>query len=865
MYFFDTETCGFHGPAVLLQYALDDGPITLHEIFYEPIIDTLMLLEEMAEHPEGVCGFNLAYDWFHVVKIYTMLTELAKVVGDREEPRHHIKLLAELEPQARDGQCLRPATAMDLMLHARKGPYQSTMDRKEIRIRRVPRQLSYPLSQELERRIPLKDIYFARSKTKGAKWKIYDIKRSDTGQADPDFVDICLKFQPSSALKAICVDAGISRFERLMFEDHFDEIPKPLEKGWAPFALAVGDPNNYYYGKIGKKKGYAWPQVVMEHVYHWRFHPQAREYAEDDVSDTRGLYKHFDSPPAGDDDSVLACMVGAVRWRGFAINEEEIRKLQAAELEKVQKAPKAPHQVYHYISEVMSDIEVKALRDKDGKPSTKKTVLERIEKLTSDCSCVKVENVLEKAEGYQGEMGDVTMVRRKKKIADPDCKSCKGTGKIKHLAADRATLVLNARKAQNKNVLYSKLLDAGRLHPSASVIGSLSGRMSGRTEVGDGQRASSINALGIQHDKVIRRAFPLAFGGLQLNGGDFDAYEVSIADAAYDDEDLRNELLTCFVCSKPRQVSEYDDVNCPHCGARQGWCEGCEEVRVEKDGDICAKCNDVLKGIEGTLRKIHGLFAMELFPPNDYNQILATKGTADDLYDKGKRGIFSQFYGGDENTLVERIGVELEEAKEASRRFKRRYKGVGAEYERCYENHCSMRQPGGIGSAVEWHEPADYVESLTGFRRYFTLENKITKALFTMAENPPKPWLKMKIKVVRRDRQQQIGNAIRSALFAAAFQIQAQCMRAALNHRIQSTGAILTKQLQRLIWELQPVGVHNWVVQPFNVHDEIMCPSLPEVAGQIEEIVESFVKATKALIPLIKMAWQTNMSNWAEK
>ena len=78
------------------------------------------------------------------------------------------------------------------------------------------------------------------------------------------------------------------------------------------------------------------------------------------------------------------------------------------------------------------------------------------------------------------------LIRKTKKIPKSDCKVCKGTGKIKHLAAKRASLVLNARKAQNKNVLYNKLLDAGRLHPSASVIGSLSGRMSGRTEVGDG-------------------------------------------------------------------------------------------------------------------------------------------------------------------------------------------------------------------------------------------------------------------------------------------------------------------------------------------------------------------------------------------
>ena len=173
-----------------------------------------------------------------------------------------------------------------------------------------------------------------------------------------------------------------------------------------------------------------------------------------------------------------------------------------------------------------------------------------------------------------------------------------------------------------------------------------------------------------------------------------------------------------------------------------------------------------------------------------------------------------------------------------------------------------MRQPKARGK-VEWNEPKEYVESLTGFRRYFSLEHKITRALFDLAESPPDEWLALKIKVRRRDRDQTIGGAVRSALFAAAFQIQAQCMRAALNHEIQSTGAILTKQLQRLIWDIQPYGVHEWLVQPMNVHDEIMCPN--KVPEKLTGIVEDFVEDTKSLIPLIKMSWVEKLKDWSGK
>ena len=61
------------------------------------------------------------------------------------------------------------------MLHARKGPYESTMNRDPIIIRRVPNALAFQLAAELDKKIPLKPIYFARMK-EGGNWKVEDIK-----------------------------------------------------------------------------------------------------------------------------------------------------------------------------------------------------------------------------------------------------------------------------------------------------------------------------------------------------------------------------------------------------------------------------------------------------------------------------------------------------------------------------------------------------------------------------------------------------------------------------------------------------------------------------------------------------------------
>jgi len=154
---------------------------------------------------------------------------------------------------------------------------------------------------------------------------------------------------------------------------------------------------------------------------------------------------------------------------------------------------------------------------------------------------------------------------------------------------------------------------------------------------------------------------------------------------------------------------------------------------------------------------------------------------------------------------------------------------------------CSMRQPGGIGSKVEWHEPSDYAESMFGFRRYFTIENRVAKTLFQIAEKPPKHWLDAKIKVVRRERVQTAYGACQSALFACAFAVQSACMRAASNHYIQSPGADMTKELEVRIWSLQPQGIHNFVVLPCNIHDEIACPALEEKTENIKNIVDVFV------------------------
>ncbi len=763
MIYMDSETCGLHGVPVIFQFAEDDGPVHIHDIWRSPAWTTLELIERFTE--SDFCGFNVAFDWFHICKIYTMLTLL------REPdvfPEDRINELGVIEEQARfQDICLKPKRCCDIMLHARKGPYQSLMDRDDIRIKRVPTPIAWALAKELERRITFDDIYFAKAKDPFApRWKVYDIKKPD-GSINPDFKDIKLRFRASGALKNLYRHAFKVTDKMFTFRDV--EVERrfwPEEYGYAPFALAVAP----YYQSDKKWRG-SWPEVIEQHILHWGFNSDARKYAGDDVHYTRRLHvEHFNSPEPGDDDSELAAMVAASRWRGFAVDLDKIRELKSVAFKKIKDTPIAPRQAKIYIQQVMDPIEKLGFQG-----STKKVVLEDIAKnWMMDCDCNHSEI----------------------------CEKCRGTGEYKHPAAVRAEEVLDARKAGKEIELYDKLIRAGRFHASFRVIGTLSSRMSG----GDG-----LNPQGIKHTKDVRAAFTLADFPLSvLSIGDFKSFEVSIAVAVFDDPVLNQELQSG--------------------------------------------------------KKIHALFACELYPEKTYEMILASDGSpVKDYYDDGKKGVFQVIYGGDENTLKNKLGIPIERGKPAFDGFMFKHPRVKAFGDEVYKDHACLKQPGGIGTAVEWHNPKEYAETLVGFKRYFTLEYRICKALYTLAQNPPQSIKSAKIKVIRRERIQTAGGAAQSALYGAAFNIMSAIVRQVKNHHIQSFGATITKAGQRSIWELQPVGINPWYVQPMNIHDEIACPTRPGYEDRVEQQIQNSVQSYRNQVPLLAIDWIKQASSWAGK
>jgi len=767
--FLDSETCGLHSMMVLLQYAVEDGPIILYEVWQHPVRETLALIEWLCENT--IVFFNAAFDWYHVCKIYTIFS----LCDPDWLPCEHIQEIAMLESKGRDGPCIKPAGVCDLLLHSRRGPYQSLMARKNIHIKRIPTALAGALAQELEKQIEFDGIYFAKRADKTApRWKVTDIVAN--GKVNPDFKDVVLKFNTSGGLKALAEFALKIPPKHYYSDIELDGSWRPYELGFAPFCTAISQPPDWTcYDTEGKVIGMAWPALIHKHIDHWHTNETAREYASDDIVYTRKLYKHFDCE-LNDTDSVLACMVGSVRWHGFIIDIPGIESLLQKATAIVALAPinvNKPHAVRKYVTEAMDDIECIILEE-----STKKQNLEQIANWV-----IETEEVCTKCSGK-------------------GCIRC-NNGKLQpslHPAAIRAKEILDIKVASKEIELYVKLLKAGRFHASFKVIGTLSSRMAG---------ADGLNPQGIKHAEEVRRMFPLAWDNYILCGGDFDAFEVTLADAVFDDPALRQTL------------------------------------------------------IEG--KKIHALLGVELFPGKTYQEIVDSDGQAIDLYTKAKQGFFGFLYGGDFTTWNKRIGIDLNNAKKAYDKWCAKYPGIGKARMRIYDAFCSMRQPGGIGTQVVWHKPADYVETFLGFKRYFTLENKICEALFNLANKPPSAWRQCPIKVVRRDRVQTAGGALASALYGCAFQIQANNMRAANNHLIQSPGAEITKNVQRKIWDLQPAGVHEWKVALMNIHDEIICVTHPDAVEDVANTVAEAVESFRPQVPLIGIKWQTSLKNWTEK
>lgn len=337
--FFDTESIGFYGPTVTIQYCIDDGKPVLWNIWDHSVQDTLDLIEMHLENE--MYGFNLVHDAFHYFRTYNVLSNLPRL--HVPEPLDYY----DVERESLDRYCLRPYKACDLLLVGRRTKLQATMNQKKITMRKVPRVLAEFLSTTLKETIEIPSIYFSK-KSRGYEWKIVPLIKGTGNEAtqigdeiDENFVNLKLEFAPSSSLKHVMQFLGHE-------VEHFSELnfPKVKEYSWFP---TQGD----------------WIDVIRDHLHIWRNDPRAVQYALNDPVYTREMYKYLDCPEAGDIESELTFNVGGAHWRGYTIDRRRCER-RLKRLHLLNKAPinvNSPRQVKVWLGESADAYEKQLLTD----------------------------------------------------------------------------------------------------------------------------------------------------------------------------------------------------------------------------------------------------------------------------------------------------------------------------------------------------------------------------------------------------------------------------------------------------------------------------------------------------------------------
>lgn len=756
MIWYDTETCGFHGMAVTIQYQDDNNPIVVHDVWERTVGETLDLIEYMMD--QTLVGYNLSFDHFHLSKLYTTFRLLPRQA--RPESIIHDVYLAE--EQGRFGPCLKPAEAIDLMCDVRHSKFQSGMGKYQWKLNKIHKSVVRRVLEYLNNNTHL-DGYLHRSDDPIWHAEIIENKRGEW--IDQDFRNIIGAIKPSTGLKSICAqvfDKPVHYFQEVMPPSRH----MPVELGYIPYAKGIVDmegwPTQDPPPAVTKKYKGTWPLWINFHKLHWK-RSLPRKYATQDVEWTRKLYDYFceeyGRPLYETNDSALTCCVASCRWRGYDLNLEKL-KLNRDDL-KDQIVPEivAPSKAQKYLIAAMNDFELKTyMSDKKLEGSTKRPVLETLSKWKILCDeCLENENI-------------------------DGCEECPS-----HEVAIRAKKILESRKLTSKVRTYNKLLLSSRFHPSFIVPGTKSNRMSGG--------GAGFNSQGIDRTDEMRSCFTLANRelGESLAGGDFEGFELTICDAIYSDPNWHKMLL--------------------------------------QD------------------KKVHALFGVDLYGMT-YEEIMATQGAPDSAYNKAKSGLFLLLYGGDHGGLEYKLEVSNKRAMKAEQMFFIAYPEILKRREEIFKLYRPLRDD------FSWIEPKDYIETIFGHRRYFTVEWNICRLLYKLNQSADN-LIKDDTMCMRVEgRRQTVAGAVKSASLGCIKKIQKKASRAAINQEIQGPGADCTKSVQKAIWDLQPCGISEWIVQPMNIHDEVPCVVHdPGYVPLVEKAVYGQVEKLKEKIPLLKLSW----------
>lgn len=368
-------------------------------------------------------------------------------------------------------------------------------------------------------------------------------------------------------------------------------------------------------------------------------------------------------------------------------------------------------------------------------------------------------------------------------------------------SAPIARAMLDFGKYKQRRDQCVKVLECrtGRVHPSLRVMGTATVRMGGE---------GGLNWQGIAHVEGKQR-FGIRAAVEADCGGDFDALEITIAAAAYKDEQLQSDLdsLIDLHCMAASMLPE---------AIRDGWIY---ERLVE------------LKKKDPTAQRLRNL---------------------------GKTVNFGILYGAAWPKIQETVGCTEIEAKELLERFYARYKGIGA-YRKSAEAMV-MTADTDKWTADSVGQMRAECTDLTGYTRAWAFEKQVADLLWRMGHRKWRTGLNGSVVRSQEKGAQAIDQAIRSALLGSAIAIQNATCRQMCNSPVQSSGANMTKILMARLWSALRIPI-------LNVHDELILSgqSAPgETAQRADRIAQEFLTEWRRAVPSlnIKMA---PLKCWADK
>ena len=367
---------------------------------------------------------------------------------------------------------------------------------------------------------------------------------------------------------------------------------------------------------------------------------------------------------------------------------------------------------------------------------------------------------------------------------------------------------------QRLNQLKNLLLSPNeKTYPNFSIIGTSTGRMSGR----DG-----FNFQGVSRDGEIRELI------LTSQGGDFSALEIRIGAAVDQDDVLLSELKNKIDPHTMSAVLLFKDLH---------------ELNYED-------YNEIIEAGEHDLKVKKSL---------EYKKLKEIRGRA-------KAFNFALRYGATVFLLSQKLELSQEETE------KRMEKYFFSHYLKMKESQDQLRNNIEVIKFDESHGyttfTADFdkmiskVTNLYGEIRYCLVEKEIARWLFENKNIVSKriQGSTLAEKTIRRNKnfEQTMSNAMQSAFVGAAANILKSLYRQLLNARVQSSAATLTKRLQARLFT-------RFGAAMMQIHDEIIFNDLININyHEVKKEVETFIKEESELVPTLKMDWK-QIKNWSEK